>query len=147
MTHPPESPSSMPEALMLIRTKVMLPPLNARWVMRARLTEQLDAGHDHPLLLLSAPAGYGKTTLLTQWLRTAPYPVAWLALDEHDSALYTFVAYLVAAVQRAVPGVCTQTAQLLDPAQPVPPSALSWTFINELHELPQPILLAIDDYH
>jgi LuxR family maltose regulon positive regulatory protein len=147
MTHAPDLTSSAQETLTLIRTKFTLPPLNAQRVNRARLIERLNAGLDRALLLLSAPAGFGKTTLLTQWLRTVPHPVAWLALDEHDNAFHPFVAYLVAALQRTLPGVCAQTAQLLDPAQPVPSTVLSWTFINDLHELPQPILLAIDDYH
>jgi LuxR family maltose regulon positive regulatory protein len=109
--------------------------------------ERLNAGLHHPLLLLSAPAGFGKSTLLTQWLRTVPHPVAWLALDEHDNAFHLFVAYLVAALQHALPGVCAPTAQLLDPAQPVPSTVLSQAFINDLQELPQPVVLGIDDYH
>src|SRR5690242_13042129 len=78
MMQAPDLSSSALETRTLIRTKVTLPPLNAHWVNRPRLIERLNAGLDHPLLLLSAPAGFGKTTLLTQWLRTVPYSVAWL---------------------------------------------------------------------
>ena len=131
----------------LIRTKVRLPRVHPDWIVRERLVQQLNQSLDHPFIMLSAPAGFGKTTLLTQWLQTCTLPVAWVALDERDNSFPTFVAYLVAALQHALPNVCSETAQLLTAMQPLPPDTLYWTFINEVQELTDAIILAVDDYH
>jgi LuxR family maltose regulon positive regulatory protein len=97
--------------------------------------------------LLSAPAGFGKTTLLTQWLHTSPLPVSWVALDEHDNQFTIFVVYVTAAIQRALPESCPETTRLLDAFQPPQPDILSTTLMNEISALPHAFILAIDDYH
>jgi LuxR family maltose regulon positive regulatory protein len=71
---------------------------------RPRLLTQLECGVEHKVTLISAPAGYGKTTLLVRWLETCPHPSAWLSLDQGDSDLIVFVRDLIGAVQTAYPG-------------------------------------------
>jgi len=90
-------------SLTLIQTKLHRPRLRTDLVARPRLLSQSECGVEHKVTLISAPAGYGKTTLLCQWLETCPHPSAWLSLDENDSDLVVFVSYLVGAVQTAYP--------------------------------------------
>ena len=90
----------MTEAIPLIRTKLNRPPLQADLVSRSRLYDRLNNHwRQRPLTLISAPAGYGKTTLASSWLETLDIPVAWLSLDEADSDLFVFLIYLIAAVR------------------------------------------------
>src|SRR5574340_295631 len=88
-------PTTVAESL--LRTKLFVPPIRARQVSRPRLMEKLDAGLERPLILVSAPAGYGKTTLVSSWLRETGIASAWLSLDEDDNELRRFLQYLVVA--------------------------------------------------
>jgi LuxR family transcriptional regulator, maltose regulon positive regulatory protein len=101
-------------SLLLLATKLYLPPPRPNSVPRPRLTERLNEGLQHSLTLVSAPAGFGKTTLLSQWLAGGVRPVAWLSLDDSESDPARFLAYLVAAVQTVVPmiGVGLEAALL-----------------------------------
>ena len=103
----------------LIQTKLRRPRLRMDLVERPRLLTRLECGVEHKVTLISAPAGYGKTTLLCQWLEICPHPSAWLSLDENDSCLAVFVGYLIAAVHTAYPGACTRVRELLQaPSSP-----------------------------
>lgn len=114
---------------------------------RRRLLEQLAAHSDHPLLLVSAPAGYGKTTLVADWLATQPLPNAWLSLDEYDNDLTIFLAYLAAAIRGLFPDSCIETTALLRavtlPAVPV----VAATLINDLQQIDERFIMVLDDYH
>jgi ATP/maltotriose-dependent transcriptional regulator MalT len=147
MAHRSQASSLATPTITLLRTKIHLPPVRTDWIRRSRLLDRLDHGLERALILLSAPAGFGKTTLLTQWLHTCPLPVAWVSLDEHDSQFTIFVAYVTAAIQRALPESCPETAQLLDAFQPPQPDFLSATLMNEISAIPHAFILAIDDYH
>jgi len=83
----------------IIRTKLYRPPVPVDIVPRKKLNSRLDAGCSFPLSLIIAPAGYGKSTVVSHWLETCRYPSAWLSLDETDSDLRVFISYFVAAVQ------------------------------------------------
>jgi len=87
----------------LLATKLYIPPPRHDLVPRPRLIEQMDEGLNGKLTLISAPAGYGKTTLLSAWLSQLDRPVAWLSLDETDNDAPRFFDYLIAALQTVVP--------------------------------------------
>ena len=90
---------------------------------RPRLLEELTAGLSQRLTLISAPAGYGKTTLVTQWLDSVDLPSAWISLDEHDGELATFLSYLLAAVRSVYPEAGRATELVLRaPHLPAPDS-------------------------
>ncbi len=139
----------------LLTTKLHIPPLLPDRVPRLRLIRRLDEGlrPGHKLTLVSAPAGYGKTTLVAEWLRhladaggAAP-AVSWLSLDEGDSDPARFWAYLVAALQIVDPAI-GQTAQaMLHSPQPPPAESLLTALINEIAAAPRSFVLVLDDYH
>jgi ATP/maltotriose-dependent transcriptional regulator MalT len=119
-------------------------------VARPRLSEALAAGEGRVLTLVSAPAGFGKTTLLGAWAEgwsDRGGSVAWVSLDESDSDPARFLTYLVSAVRSVEPcfgeGI---VASLRSPGLP-PAEALATALVNELAELPQKIVLVLDDYH
>ncbi len=133
----------------LIATKLHVPPLRANLVLRPRLIERLERGlrGGHRLALVSAPAGFGKTTLLSEWADSVAEPTAWLSLDEEDNDPARFLAYLLAALRQFDPSI-GETAQLmLQAPQPPPPQSLLTSLINDLAALPTSCILVLDDYH
>lgn len=131
----------------LLATKLYRPPPRPQGVMRPHLIERLTAGLHRNLTLLAAPAGFGKTTLLSQWLDGCARPVAWLTLDASDHEPARFLAYLVAALQTVVPEFgAGLMAALLAPQAPTPAAAVMG-LINALATLAQPVVLVLDDYH
>ncbi len=116
-------------------------------MVRPHLIARLNAGLHRNLTLLAAPAGFGKTTLLSQWLDGCARPVAWLTLDASDHEPTRFLAYLVAALQTVVPEFgAGLLAALLAPQAPTPAAAVT-DLINALATLAQPVVLVLDDYH
>ena len=105
----------------IIRSKLHRPRVGGQLVIRPRLSEQLNT--EAGLVLVIAPAGYGKTTLLSTWLETSVLPSAWLSLDEHDNDLVVFVTYLVAAVRTLFPAAGNDTLALLQ-GMTLPPVAV-----------------------
>ena len=83
----------------ILATKLYVPPHQPKVVLRSRLIERLNEGLDHRLTLISAPAGFGKSTLLSEWLAGSDRPAAWLSLEEGDNDPTRFLAYLVAALR------------------------------------------------
>jgi LuxR family maltose regulon positive regulatory protein len=131
----------------LLATKLYRPPPRSNSVLRQRLIEQLNGGLQRNLTLIAAPAGFGKTTLLSQWLAACALPTVWLTLDDSDSEPARFLAYLLAAIQTVVPQFgAGMLAALLAP-QPPPTVATVTALINELAALAQPLVLVLDDYH
>ena len=90
----------------ILATKLYIPPSRRRVVLRPRLIERLNEGlaAGHKVTLVSAPAGFGKSTVVAEWVAGCGRPVAWLSLDEGDSDLGRFLAYLIAALQTVAPG-------------------------------------------
>ena len=131
----------------LLETKLYLPKLRPDVVARPRLSERLRRGAESKLTLISAPAGFGKTTLLTEWLAATPErAVAWLSLDQKDSRPATFWTYLITALQTVVPGVGAAALPLLQSAD-APIEPVLTIVINELGAVPHDVAVVLDDYH
>lgn len=133
----------------LLKTKLYIPPARSELVSRPRLLERLDAGLRRKLTLISAPAGFGKTTLLSAWVSQSQLRAAWLSLDEGDNDPARFLTYCIAALQTIEPGLGQTALALLQasPAQPPPVEALLTPLINDIADLPEPVILILDDYH
>ncbi len=131
----------------LLTTKLSVPPLRADLVQRLRLFERLKEGLARPLTLVSAPAGFGKTTLVTEWLNSAERPFAWLSLDESDNDPARFLTYFVAALQKIDPAIGQAALAMLQAPPSPPPEAFLTSLINDIAAAPQPFILVLDDYH
>ena len=136
------------ERAVLLATKLHVPAIGSKLVHRGTLLDALSAGRRRKLTLLSAPAGWGKTTLLAQWAVGAgeDQRFGWLTLDPSDNDPVWFWMYVVAALQKVSPGVGTRAVELLamgaDPVQVVLP-----TLLNDLDTIASPMVLILDDYH
>ena len=130
-----------------IRTKFYRPPLPSDLVERPHLIDQLSQGLDRPLTVVSAPAGYGKSILVSAWLDACEQPGAWLSLDETMDDLGVFLTYFVAAIQGVLPDALQETQTLLTAINLPPISVLTSSLINELDEVERDFILVLDDYH
>ena len=116
----------------LLATKLYARPARANLVARPRLTRLLDDGRSAGLILVSAPAGFGKTTLLAEWLRNRPQSACWLSLDAADNDPARFLSYVIAALQRVVPGVAGDLVGPLRSPEPPSAEAVVAALVNEL---------------
>jgi LuxR family transcriptional regulator, maltose regulon positive regulatory protein len=135
----------MPIAVTTTKLYVPVPRPNA--VVRAELIARLNKGLHHRLTLISAPAGFGKTSLVSAWSRDSGRPVAWLSLDDADTDLARFLTHLVAALQTIAPTLGTDLVALLQSSQPPAADALMPLLLNQIATLPRPALLVLDDVH
>ena len=137
----------MPEQL--IQTKLYAPPLPDDVVRRPHLVQRLNDGlrRGSRLTLISAPAGYGKTTLATEWLQSVERPMAWLSLDERDNDLALFLAYLIMAMQQIDERIGRTVQMALDMAETPPPATLIPSLLNDIAATKDPFVLVLDDYH
>ncbi|MGO8951219.1 MAG: LuxR C-terminal-related transcriptional regulator [Ktedonobacterales bacterium] len=131
----------------ILAAKLYLPPPRPHLVRRPRLLERLNQGLSRKLTFLSAPAGFGKTTLLSDWLAGYPRPAAWLSLDERDTDPVRFLTYLVAALQTIDAPVGAGVVGALHSLQPPPLDTLLEALLNDIAAMPEPFLLVLDDYH
>ena len=137
----------------ILATKLYVPSGRPHLVERPHLTARLDRGLTASLILVSAPAGFGKTTLISEWLRRRqnaegpPLSVAWVSLDDGDNDPYRFLHYVAAGLHTAVPSAFEMMESLIQSAQPPPPQVLLTAFINELAALSEEHVLVLDDYH
>lgn len=133
----------------LLVTKLHRPRPTSNLLARPRLTRRLDEGlrDGHRLFLVVAPAGYGKTTLVTDWLGKTAIPSAWLSLDEADNDLLRFFTYVVAALQKTLGPQLAQPLREAFPVSPQTPEAFVSPLLNDLAAMDRPIILALDDYH
>ena len=139
----------------ILASKLFIPPPRPKVVPRVRLIERLNEGLHGKLTLISAPAGFGKTTLVSEWLATGEQPAAWLSLDEGDSDPTRFLAYLVAALQTLAlskgEGTVAKLGEgvlgMLQSPQPPPTEALLTALLNEITTIPDDFVLVLDDYH
>ncbi|MDJ0353935.1 LuxR C-terminal-related transcriptional regulator [Pseudarthrobacter sp. PH31-O2] len=133
----------------IIATKLFVPKLRRALVPRPRLSERLRGGAEPRLTLISAPAGFGKTTLLAEWLAETPGEarcVAWLALDPADNEPASFWTYVVNALQMAVPGIGPVALELIA-SRPMPTELVLATMLNDLAAAAADVWLVLDDYH
>jgi LuxR family transcriptional regulator, maltose regulon positive regulatory protein len=131
----------------VLATKLFIPPLRRDLVLRQRLIDQLNAGVQQKLTLISAPAGFGKTTLVSEWVAGCGRPSAWLSLDEGDNDVTRFLTYFVTALQTITPNIGAGVLGVLQsPQQPLPESILT-TLINEITNIPDNFIFVLDDYH
>ncbi len=131
----------------LLTTKLHVPRRRRGLVARSRLSERLGRGDEAVLTLVSAPAGFGKTTLLTEWLAGAEgRSIAWVSLDERDNDPVVFWTYLISALQTAVPGVGTGALAVLHEQDASMEEVLAG-LVNDLDAVPDDVVLVLDDYH
>jgi LuxR family maltose regulon positive regulatory protein len=144
----------LPKAPPLLGTKLFTPQIRPELVTRPRLITMLNAGIQRRFILISAPPGFGKTTLLSIWVPECQCPVAWVSLDAGDNDPVRFLSYVIAALQTASPGVGEAAQALLRSPQPPPLESVLTELINALCPPPgradaasQPCVIILDDYH
>jgi LuxR family maltose regulon positive regulatory protein len=134
----------------LLQTKLAIPSARADRVPRARLIQQLNAGLECPLTLICAPAGFGKTSLITDWYEQSDrsrFPLAWLSLDEEDNDPTRFLTYLISALATISNTPFEDLLSSLRSPQPQPPKLILTALISQIEKFPQPFALILDDYH
>ena len=131
----------------LIATKLHRPPLSRDYLRRPQLIDRLNSGRHRPMTLVSAAAGYGKSTVIAGWLETLSCLSGWVSLDETDDDLRLFVAYLLTAIIKLFPSACGGTQSLLNAAELPPETIVARTLINEIERLDSTFILVLDDYH
>ncbi len=136
-------------AIQILTTKFYIPPLPSKVVVRSPLIKQLTDGLSlgHKLTLISAPAGFGKTTLVREWISSSKKSVAWLSLDEGDNDLVRFLSYLITAVQTIFPNIGTEAMRLVQSPKPLLIEPVMTILINEIATIPDNFILVLDDYH
>ena len=136
----------------LLQTKLYIPPVRPELVSRPRLIERMNEGATRKLTLISAPAGFGKTTLLSEWIHcrgavTAPLRVAWLSLDEGDNDTARFLTYLIAALQTIESNVGQGLLGALQSPGQVNVESILTALLNQIAGLSDSLMLILDDYH
>jgi len=133
----------------ILATKLYIPPPRSKIVLRPRLIERLNEGllSSRKLTLISASAGFGKTTLVSEWVASCGRPVAWLSLDEGDNDPTRFLTYLIAALQTVTANIGERVLSVLLSPQPPPTESILTALLNEITALPDNFILVLDDYH
>jgi len=131
----------------ILATKLYIPRLRPNVVSRPRLIERLNEGLHRKLTLIAAPAGFGKTTLVSEWLAGCERPAAWLSLDEGENDPTRFLMYLVAALQTLAATIGEGVLGVLQSPQPPPPEAMLTALLNDITTIPDNFILILDDYH
>jgi len=133
----------------LLSTKLYIPPARENIIERPRLAEKLLSGMDRPgcFGLISGPAGFGKTTLLSEVVKQFEKPVAWVSLDEGDNDYPRFWTYLIKACQSILDGLGESALDLLDAPQPLPDDTVPTILINDFVTHSETVVLVLDDYH
>jgi LuxR family maltose regulon positive regulatory protein len=131
----------------ILATKLYIPPPRPKAVLRPRLIERLDEGLHRKLILVCAPAGFGKTTLLGEWVAALPRPAAWLSLDEGDNDPARFLSYFVAALRTIAPSMGEGVLDALGSPQSPPTESILTALLNEMAALAEDSVFVLDDYH
>ena len=131
----------------LLHTKLHRPRVTADLVQRPRLKAALDDSLDRPLILVAAPAGFGKSTLVSAWLETCDLPHAWISLDATENDLGVFLTYFLAAMQTLFPDALPETRAFLIGVSLPAVGVIARSLLNELDGLERDFILVLDDYH
>ena len=131
----------------ILRTKLFVPGTRANLVPRPRLVERLNSGLENKLTLISAPAGFGKTTLLSEWIPKSPRRVTWLSLDEGDNDPAQFWTYFIASLQGLHPDLGASALALIQSHRPPPIKSILTELINDLITFSNHFASVLDDYH
>ena len=133
----------------LLATKLYIPPPRPNNVLRPRLLERLNHSLHHVpgVILISAPAGFGKTTLVSGWVAGCGQPVTWLSLDEEDNDPVRFLSYLIGALKTIAPKIGEGILAVLQSPQPPPAASILTALLNEITTIPENFVLVVDDYH
>jgi LuxR family maltose regulon positive regulatory protein len=131
----------------LLATKLYIPPPRPNVVLRLRLSERMKGSLSRKLTLISAPAGFGKTTLISTWIAACEQKVAWLSLDEGDSDPARFLTYFIAALQTIAPTIGAGLLAVLQSPQPPPAESILTALLNDITTIPEHFVLVLDDYH
>ncbi|MDQ2691689.1 MAG: LuxR C-terminal-related transcriptional regulator [Chloroflexota bacterium] len=138
-------------AVPLLATKLYIPSPGSKIVLRPRLIKRLDealpTGRTAGVTLISAPAGFGKTTLVSEWVASCGRPAAWLSLDEGDNDPARFLSYFVAALRTIASDIGADVPQALQSPQPPSPETILTSLLNEIITIPEDFILVLDDYH
>ncbi len=123
----------------ILQTKLFIPRRQTHFIRRARLIDRLNEGAQRPFTLISAPTGFGKTSLVAHWIEqySGPARFAWLLLDDGDNDPVRFLAYLLAALQTAVPHLPAEPLEAVQSGQPASPALLT-NLLNDLTAVPHP---------
>ncbi|HLO17579.1 MAG TPA: BTAD domain-containing putative transcriptional regulator, partial [Anaerolineales bacterium] len=140
-----ESPQSL-TALPLLKTKLYIPTAPASKVMRSHLIDCLAEVEKKALTIISAPAGFGKTTLLAEWIAQTRLPVAWLSLDNGDNDPYRFLSYLIEALESIHENIGLEARQIMQSSQLIPVHIILASLINNLSKAAEPYVFVLDDY-
>ncbi len=131
----------------VLTTKLFVPPSRPNALARPALIARLNAGLHRVLTLVAAPAGFGKTTLVSAWVAGLERSVAWLSLDAEDRDVARLLAHLIAALQAQTPGVGAAALALLGAPEPPAAQAILTALLNDVAAHTAPLLLVLDDYH
>lgn len=133
--------------MLLLNTKLNVPPVRQSHVHRIELIQKLDKLHEYKLALIVASPGYGKTALISEWISQTPLQVVWFSIEAADNDPVRFWDYVIAAIQTVHPHIGDKTLILLHEPQPLPVETILSTLINELSAFPDLLTLVLDDYH
>jgi LuxR family maltose regulon positive regulatory protein len=148
--------SSSPEAdkkwdesqhLTPLKTKICVPPLRPGWISRSRLDKRMDEGFERKLILLSAPAGFGKTTLLVEWIHQYKIPAAWFSIDKRDNDPQHFLAYVILGLQSLEAAIGEVALTMLRSPQPPPIEPILINLLNDVNRISTDFAFVLDDYH
>ena len=131
----------------ILATKLYVPIPRPNIVMRLRLIEQMNKGLHRKLTLISASAGFGKTTLVSEWIASCGRTVAWLSLEEEDNDPARFLTYLITALQTIIPNIGIEALRMVQSAQLPPLESILTILLNEIGTIPDNFILVLDDYH
>ena len=131
----------------ILSTKLYIPMPRTNVVLRPRLIERLNAGLDRKLTLISVSAGFGKTTLVSEWVAACERPIAWLSLDEGDNDTTRFFTHLVAALKTIEENIGESVVSSLNSTQQPSTESILTVLLNEITTIPYKFVLVLDDYH
>ena len=139
----------MNHSILITKLHIPLDPDKANLVRRSHLFEQLNAGKNKKLTIVSAPAGFGKTTLLSHWARDLKQPVAWIPLNKDDDDSYQFWSDFISSIGCAIEGLGQKTLEMIQslPSKSISDRSILTTLINGISASDQNICVILDDYH